>query len=90
MTYWVLRLASWLLVRVHEAVGFPICAWFGRIYYFLVPARRKLLERNLRVVFGPEKSDGEIASCARKVFAAMAQNYFTLFHMGWRRVAGWC
>lgn len=81
MTYWVLRLASWVLVRVHEAVGFPVCALFGRIYYYLVPARRRLLERNLRVVFGPEVPAWKISSCARRAFAAMAQNYFTLFHM---------
>lgn len=88
MTYWVMRLVSQVLRHVHEAIGYPLFGAFGVLIYWLVPARRRLGERNLRQVLGPDASPAAVRAGTIAASQTLAWNYYELFHMpAYRREA---
>jgi KDO2-lipid IV(A) lauroyltransferase len=74
-------LLSWVLRHVHEAIGYPLFGALGALIYWLVPARRRLGERNMRQVLGPEASPAAVRARTIEASRTMALNYYEMFHM---------
>ncbi len=88
MTYWIMRCFAFSLKFVHEAIGYPLFSAFGVLSYWLMPARRRLSERNFRQVLGPDAPPATVRARAVEASRTLACNYYELFHMrGYSREA---
>ncbi|QQL46027.1 lipopolysaccharide heptosyltransferase II [Sulfuriroseicoccus oceanibius] len=69
------RGAEALVSAMSAPMAFRFGELIGRAVYHLAPSYRRLARRNLRIAFGREKEDAEIAKMTREVFSSMGANF---------------
>jgi len=81
MAYWLFRAAAAALPHLHESIGYPLFSLFGLLAFCFSPAKRSLVSRNLRHVFGPAAAEADVRRATREAFGNLARNYYDLFHL---------
>ena len=75
------RLASVAARVVPPAISLPVARTVGRIAGYLDRDRRRLVERNLRRVRGPELTGRQLRRSVDLVFASYADYYLQSFRL---------
>ena len=65
----------WCVSRMHWKEQLNLAGWLGRLVYYFIPIRRRVVFTNLQVCF-PEKSPAEIRALARAHYDALALGLF--------------
>jgi len=68
----VARLPGWLAFRTGEA--------FGRLLWVLMPRRRRIVSKNLRIALAGEMPVADIEELARRSFVRSIANFFSAVH----------
>ena len=73
----VYRFVQFLIIlsnAIPRTAWLKFCGWLGGIAYFFAAETRRLVLKHLTLVFGREKSEGEIKQLAKKVFQFLGKN----------------
>lgn len=73
----VYRFVQFLIIlsnAIPRTAWLKFCGWLGSIAYFFAAETRRLVLKHLTLVFGREKSEGEIKRLAKKVFKYLGKN----------------
>lgn len=73
------RSIEWLTMILPIELVAAIGGMLGRLGHALIPQRRKIVMRNLRIAFGSEKDDRELRAICRKTFWNAGANFFSTF-----------
>ncbi len=71
---------EWVIARLPGAVVFRVGEWFGGVLWHVMGLRRRIVLKNLRIVYGGEKSFEEIRKLARESFRRSIANLFSAVH----------
>lgn len=76
----IYSLIEWLAGWVPGSWVFRFGEWLGGLTWYLMPARRRVVERNLRIVYAGEKSISEIRLMAKATMRRAGGNLISAAH----------
>lgn len=81
MDYLRYRAAEKALRLVSPAMSLPLSKWLGTLAAYLVPTKRRQVERNLHRITGGALRGVALQKAAQRVFQNYVQYWYTLFHL---------
>jgi KDO2-lipid IV(A) lauroyltransferase len=81
LTYYLYRLAGWLVPVTPPGVGYALCRVTATILYLFNTPTRRIVRENLRIIMGPDIPSHEIVRRGRLVYETILYNYFDLFRL---------
>lgn len=81
MTYFIYRLAAWLLFYVNDLIGYPLFGLAGFMLYLFSRRTRATVAANMRIVLGPQIDESQVQQVTREAFRNLLWNYYDLFHL---------
>src|SRR5207248_2380363 len=77
-----LRLASWLIPIMPLRASYALACTAGRLAYFLFPAPRRGIARNLAVTMDRPAGDASVKAAALRAFQNDAKNWVDTLRIG--------
>jgi len=81
LTYYLYRLAGFLVPLVPLRLGYWVAASLGRLFYWLSLGARANVRDNVTHVLGEDASAAEVERVTRETFRYIALNYYDLFRV---------
>lgn len=84
MAYWFVRLTTALARHLPDRLAASLATWAGILAYLVLPAKRRNMKHNLRVVLGARVAavdERRVTRLARRSMAAYAGNLMGFFRM---------
>jgi lauroyl/myristoyl acyltransferase len=81
LTYYLYRLAGFLVPLVPLRLGYSVAASLGRLFYWLSRGARAGVRDNVTHVLGEDASAAEVERVTRETFRYIALNYYDLFRV---------
>lgn len=79
LTFWLYRLALWLVPRLPERFGYWLFACIGDLYLYVNSRARQIYFNNLNRILGADARQLERRLIARHAAQNLGKNYFDLF-----------
>lgn len=81
LIYRFVQLLAFWVIRLPRGAALKLCAFLGRLAFWVVGHARQVTEKNLSLVFGWPKGDPRLTKMARGVFVNAGKNLADLIRM---------